>query len=81
MDWESGRFATWSWSTGTASVLSMDSVEVAAADLFAKRPGFDPRELSSPYVYLRVTPRRVQAWREENELDEREIMRDGRWLT
>jgi hypothetical protein len=27
-----------------------------------------------------VTPRRIQAWREENELAEREIMRDGRWL-
>ena len=56
-------------------------MDVAEADLFAERSGFDPRELSSPYAYLRVTPRRVQAWREENELDEREIMRDGRWLT
>ena len=65
---------------GTASVVSMASVDVGEADLFAERSGFDPRELSSPYAYLRVTPRRVQAWREENELDDREIMRDGRWL-
>ena len=48
--------------------------------IFAERSGFDPRGLSSPYAYLRVRPRRIQAWREENELDEREIMRDGRWL-
>ena len=36
--------------------------------------------ITSPYAYLRVTPRRIQAWREENELAEREIMRDGHWL-
>ena len=65
---------------GTASVVSLTSVDVGEADLFAERSGFDPRELSSPYAYLRVTPRRVQAWREENELDDREIMRDGHWL-
>ena len=26
------------------------------------------------------SPRRIQAWREENELSDRELMRDGRWL-
>jgi hypothetical protein len=65
---------------GTASVVSMASVDAGEADLFAERSGFDPRELTTPYAYLRVTPRRIQAWREENELDEREIMREGRWL-
>lgn len=25
-------------------------------------------------------PRRIQAWREENEPPDRELMRDGRWL-
>ena len=25
-------------------------------------------------------PRRIQAWREVNELPDRELMRDGRWL-
>jgi hypothetical protein len=65
---------------GTASVVTMADVDPAVADLFAERAGFDPRELTSPYVYVHVTPRRIQAWREENELAEREIMRDGRWL-
>ena len=66
---------------GTAALVAMGDVDRAEADLFAERAGFDPRELSSPYAYLRVTPRRIQAWREENELADREIMRDGRWLT
>ena len=65
---------------GTAAVVSMADVDRAEADIFAERSGFDPRDLSSPYAYLRVTPRRIQAWREENELAEREVMRDGHWL-
>ena len=65
---------------GTAEVVSMADVDQTEADVFAERSGFDPRELSSPYAYLRVTPRRIQAWREENELAAREIMRDGRWI-
>ena len=31
-------------------------------------------------VRLRISPRRIQAWREVNELPDRELMRDGRWL-
>jgi Pyridoxamine 5'-phosphate oxidase len=27
-----------------------------------------------------ISPRRIQAWREENELPDRDLMRDGRWL-
>ncbi|MFJ9905568.1 hypothetical protein ACIRVK_22200 [Streptomyces sp. NPDC101152] len=49
-------------------------------DLFAARTGFDPRELSTPYLYFRITPSRVQAWREADELKGRVLMRDGKWL-
>jgi nitroimidazol reductase NimA-like FMN-containing flavoprotein (pyridoxamine 5'-phosphate oxidase superfamily) len=65
---------------GTATVVSMAEVAPGEADRFAQRAGFDPRTLSSPYAYLRIAPRRIQAWREENELDDREIMSDGHWL-
>jgi nitroimidazol reductase NimA-like FMN-containing flavoprotein (pyridoxamine 5'-phosphate oxidase superfamily) len=65
---------------GTATVVSMAEVAPGEADLFAERAGFDPRTLSTPYAYLRVALRRIQAWREENELADREIMRDGHWL-
>ncbi|MEU8803815.1 hypothetical protein [Spirillospora sp. NPDC048819] len=40
----------------------------------------DPRESTTPYHWFRITPRRVQAWREVNELAGRELMREGRWL-
>jgi hypothetical protein len=36
--------------------------------------------LAAPYRWFRITPRRIQAWREANELAGRTLMRDGRWL-
>ena len=59
---------------------TVDVVEVSpeVGDRFAARTGFDPR--AAAYPWFRVTPRRIQAWREVNELPERELMRDGRWL-
>jgi Pyridoxamine 5'-phosphate oxidase len=49
-------------------------------EAFARSAGFDPRAEAEEYVYLRITPERVQAWREENELAGRDLMRDGVWL-
>jgi hypothetical protein len=49
-------------------------------DAHARATGFDPRTLAAEYVYLRITPQRIQAWREENELDGRDLMRHGSWL-
>lgn len=52
----------------------------ARGDAFAARTGFDPRTLDEPYQYFLIRPRRIQAWREANELPGRVLMRDGRWL-
>jgi hypothetical protein len=49
-------------------------------DEHAAATGFDPRSLSEEYVYLRITPRAIQAWREANELEGRQLMRAGAWL-
>ncbi|HJS26613.1 MAG TPA: pyridoxamine 5'-phosphate oxidase family protein [Actinomycetota bacterium] len=46
----------------------------------ARAAGFDPRELSEEYVYLRITPEQIQAWREANELEGRRLMARGTWL-
>jgi hypothetical protein len=37
------------------------------------------RKEEGPYLYLRVTPRTVRAWRGEHELRGRVLMRDGAW--
>lgn len=49
-------------------------------DAFSERTGFDPRRSASPFLYFEIRPRRIQAWREENELADRLLMRDGEWL-
>ena len=64
---------------GTAQTLAAEELSAEIGDAFAVKTGFDPRELSS-YLYFRIRPHRVQAWREVNELNGRELMRDGRWI-
>ena len=65
---------------GDVEILEIDALPKELGDRFAERTGFDPRGLSTPYRWFRVSPRRIQAWREANELPGRELMRDGRWL-
>jgi hypothetical protein len=65
---------------GEVEVLEIDALPQERGDRFAARTGFDPRKLGTPYRWFRISPRRIQAWREENELPDRELMRDGRWL-
>ena len=64
---------------GTVEVLGIDAVAPERADRFAARTGFDPRGPDTPHRWYRVTPRRIQAWREVEEMSGRELMRDGRW--
>ncbi|WP_328407858.1 pyridoxamine 5'-phosphate oxidase family protein [Streptomyces violaceus] len=66
---------------GTVETVQPGELTEQDAELFAAKTGFDPRRLATPYLYFRVVPRRVQAWREADELDGRELMRDGRWWT
>ncbi|MER5353058.1 pyridoxamine 5'-phosphate oxidase family protein [Kitasatospora sp. NPDC002551] len=65
---------------GGVEVFGMDALPPEHADRFAARTGFDPRASAASYSWFRVTPRRVQAWREANEIAGRELMREGRWL-
>ncbi len=73
----------------TRDVVMIDAVldkmlDVAADDglgaAYVAQADWDPRG-SAGYMFLVLRPVRVQAWREVNELPDRELMRDGRWLT
>ncbi|WP_137989357.1 pyridoxamine 5'-phosphate oxidase family protein [Streptomyces vilmorinianum] len=64
---------------GSAEAVEGADLPKASADAFAAKLDWDPRDRSA-WIYLRVTPRSVKAWREENELAERVLMRDGAWL-
>ncbi len=65
---------------GDVEVLEIDTLPRDLGDRFAARAGFDPRTLTTPYRWFRISPRRIQAWREVDELPDRELMRAGRWL-
>ena len=64
---------------GTVELIEMGA-DHDLEEAHAVGADFDPRGLSPEYVYLRVTPTRIQAWREANEIPGRDLMRDGEWL-
>ena len=65
---------------GIAEPVDLADLGPDAGNAFATKTGFDPRELDEPYQFFLIRPRRIQAWREANELRGRDLMRDGRWL-
>lgn len=66
---------------GTATIHRMSDV---ADDVFvsytAKYAGSDPRTWGDAII-VAVTPDRIQAWRNEDEIPGRAIMRAGQWVT
>ncbi|MGW2741654.1 pyridoxamine 5'-phosphate oxidase family protein [Streptomyces sp. NPDC001450] len=65
---------------GVVRAVTPEDLPEEDAEIFAGKTGFDPRQLTTRYLYFNVLPQRVQAWREANELEGRELMRDGEWL-
>jgi hypothetical protein len=74
----------------TRDVIVIDATveqAIATADLpeavgtaYAARTGWDPRVLDVPHTYFRLVPTRIQAWREINEIEGRDLMLDGHWV-
>ncbi len=54
-----------------------EGADDATADAHTEHTGFDARTEPGDYVYLRVTPTEIRAWREANEVSGRLLMRDG----
>lgn len=66
---------------GLVDAFTDETIPVEVADRFAARLGWDPRKIDGvAYFYLRVTPRRIQAWRSLEEAPGRTVLRDGRWV-
>jgi general stress protein 26 len=55
--------------------------DLARAEAFARNTDFDPRLETPEYVMVRVIPEKIQAWRTAVELTDREVMKDGVWLS
>jgi hypothetical protein len=65
---------------GDVEVFEMGDLPDDRCERFVARTGWDPSGEAVPHRWFLVSPRRIQAWREVNELSGRELMRDGRWL-
>ena len=62
--------------TGTVEIVEPADAE---GEAFAEKAGFDPRPLPN-YLFFRVIPTKIQAWREVNELKDRVLMENGIWV-
>ena len=62
------------------AVLPVAEAPPWVAEGYAAQSDWDPRQAGGDQVYLLLRPERIQAWREENELRDRTLMRDGAWL-
>ena len=65
---------------GAARALTPAEITDEIGDAFEAKTGFDPRTLTTPYTYFRIHLQRLQAWREANELENRDLMSNGQWL-
>ncbi|MFF7361296.1 pyridoxamine 5'-phosphate oxidase family protein [Streptomyces sp. NPDC008125] len=65
---------------GEAEWFPDDEVPDGAAEAFVDKFGWDPRGEEGAFLYVRVVPRTVRAWRGEPERGGRVVMRDGAWL-
>ena len=60
--------------------VDVEKAPPALADTFANQADWDPRASGGENSFLVLRPRRIQAWREVDEIAERTVMRDGTWL-
>ncbi len=63
-----------------AEAVPKAAAPAVLADGYAAQAGWDPQADGSDYVYLVFAPKRIQVWREAEELAGRTIMRNGTWV-
>ncbi|MEM7029337.1 MAG: pyridoxamine 5'-phosphate oxidase family protein [Chloroflexota bacterium] len=65
---------------GSAEIIGAVNDDEQTAALFSSQTGWDPRQSSGDWIFIRIIPDRMQAWREVNEIQGRTIMRNGQWV-
>jgi hypothetical protein len=66
--------------TAVEGAIPSADLPVPVGDAYAAVTGWDPRTLGAPHTYFRLAPVRIQAWREINEIDGRDLMLGGQWI-
>ena len=62
------------------SLVRVDAAPAAIVDAYLEQADWDPRQAGEGYVFAILAPKRIQAWREANEIAGRTLMREGHWL-
>ena len=60
--------------------VGVGQADALLADGFANAVGWDPRQIGENWAFFRLRPVRVQAYRGYDELEGRDVMRNGEWL-
>jgi general stress protein 26 len=63
----------------TAVIVAVADIDTAAAEGYARASRNDPRSVPG-FVYIRLSPQRMQVWRGVVEFTGRTVMRGGMWL-
>lgn len=63
---------------GDARILDEADLPTATRDAFVAKFGWNPP--APVWVFVRITPHTVRAWRESNEIAGRDLMLAGKWL-
>lgn len=63
----------------TAVIVAVADIDTAGAEGYARASRNDPRSVPG-FVYIQLTPTRMQVWRGPAEFSGRTVMRGGRWL-
>jgi general stress protein 26 len=63
----------------TAMIVAVADIDTEAAEGYARASRNDPRSVPG-FVYVRLTPQRMQVWRGVAEFTGRTVMRGGVWL-
>jgi hypothetical protein len=63
-----------------ASVVARQDAGPAIAGSYRERTGWEPGSDGGDWVYVLLTPTRIQVWRDVNEIAGRTVMGDGTWL-
>jgi hypothetical protein len=66
---------------GMARITGLVKDDGPLAVFFHEKAGWDPRLNGDSLIFIRVTPSRMQAWREVDEAANRTVMVDGAWKT
>ncbi len=62
-----------------AVIVAVADIDPAAAEGYARASRNDPRSVPG-FVYIQLTPQRMQVWRGAAEFTGRTVMRGGAWL-